>query len=201
MNEFAVYRQMIEQGSGLLRQRIDEFDDDSFGRRPGPSLNPASFIYFHVLRHWERDINWVCKGQGLGTDLWARAGIGERMGYDPIGIGWRGVGTGYGYSDSEVDAVPPDRETLNHYHDLLRDETWGFMATLNGQEDLDALIVCEHFPDQGYGYSIRERHQHLILHTGRHTGDIAYVKGALGQPDATYGRREEVVGSTVGEAM
>ncbi len=185
MDEFGVYRQMIEQVSGLLRRTVDEFDEAHFSKRPGPSLNPASFIYFHVLRHWERDINWVCKGQGPSTDLWARARIGEQMGYDPRGIGWRGVGTGYGYSDAEVDAVPADRTALNHYHDLLRDETWAFMKQLDGL-DLDARIVNEDFPDQGYGYSIRERHQHLIFHTSRHAGDISYVKGALGQPDATY---------------
>ena len=182
LNEFIVYRQMIGQVSEFLRRTVDEFEETEFGWRPGPSLNPACFIYFHVLRHWERDINWVCKGQGPGSDLWARAGIGEQMGYDPLGSGWRGVGTGYGYSDSEVDAVPANREALNRYHDLLREETWAFIDTLDGH-DVDAELDCQHFPPQGVRYSIRERLQHLVLHTGRHTGDTAYVRGMIGNSD------------------
>ncbi|MEZ4521444.1 MAG: hypothetical protein R3A46_07365 [Thermomicrobiales bacterium] len=46
-------------------------------------------------------------------------------------------------------------------------------------------MTSEYLP--GVNFDIAARLQHLVLHTSYHTGDISYVKGALGQPDPTYG--------------
>lgn len=180
MNEIEVYRAMIAQADELLTQTVDGIDDTVFGKRPGPGLNPASFIYFHVLRHWDRDINVLSRGQALDGDLWHRAGIGDEMNYHPVGTGMRGLGTGMGYNDAEVDAVPADRATLAKYHRLLREETEAYLNELD-ESQLHVEKTSEYLP--GMTYDVAARLQHLVVHTAHHTGDMAYVGGMLGKSE------------------
>jgi hypothetical protein len=184
MKEIEVYRAMIGQAGDQLKQTVDDIDMSRFGERPDSHLNPASFIYFHVLRHWDRDVNVLSRGQAPDADLWHRAGIGDDMHYHPLGTGLRGLGTGIGYSDAEVDAVPANRISLARYQQLLHDETMSYLDELDESEIHDEM-TSEYLP--GVTYTIAARLQHLIIHTSHHTGDMAYVKGMLGQPDPTYG--------------
>lgn len=184
MQELEIYRTMIDQAGSLLTRTVEDIDDENFGKRPGPHMNPASFIYFHVLRHWDRDVNVLSRGQAPDADLWHREGIGDALGYHPLGIGMRGLGTGIGYSDNEVDAVPADRETLARYQQLLHAETMAYLDDLD-ESEIHTEMTSEYLPD--VTYDIAARLQHLVMHSAYHTGDISYVKGALGQPDATYG--------------
>ncbi|CAN5739799.1 hypothetical protein BH23CHL2_BH23CHL2_30040 [soil metagenome] len=186
MNEIEVYRAMIGQAADLLTRTVNEIDEANFGKRPGEHLNPASFIYFHVLRHWDRDVNVLSRGQAPVADLWHREGIGDAMHYHPEGLGMRGLGTGIGYTDAQVDAVPADRATLARYQQLLHDETMAYLDELD-ESEIHNEMTSEYLP--GVSYDIAARLQHLVVHTAHHTGDISYVKGALGQPDATYGGR------------
>jgi hypothetical protein len=186
MNEIEIYRTMIGQADSLLTNTVEGIDEANFGTRPGAHMNPASFIYFHVLRHWDRDVNVLSRSQAPDSDLWHRAGIGDSLGYHPLGTGLRGLGTGIGYSDAEVDAVPADRAGLARYQQLLREETLAYLDELDESEIHDEM-TSEYLP--GVTYDVAARLQHLVVHTAHHTGDISYVKGALGQPDATYGGR------------
>lgn len=188
MNEIEVYRTMIGQAADLLTRTINDIDEQNFGKRPGEHMNPASFIYFHVLRHWDRDVNVLSRGQTPEIDLWHRGGIGDAMDYHPEGLGLRGLGTGMGYTDEQVDAVPADREILARYQQLLYDETMAYLDELN-ESEIHTEMTSEYLP--GVSYDIAARLQHLVVHTAHHTGDMAYVKGALGQPDATYGGSRE----------
>jgi hypothetical protein len=182
MSELAALRQMIDSANNLLASTVEGATEDQLSRRPGPGLNPAGFLYFHVLRHWDRDVNILCRGQALDADAWHRGGFGDDLNYHPLGLGMRGLGTGIGYTDAEVDAVPTDLEVLNRYQQMLYAETYDYV------DQLDEARINEEIENPlapVNPFTISGRLQHLVLHTSYHTGDIAYAMGAFGWRDRT----------------
>ncbi len=174
---------LVEQSSGHLRWAVETVPDELFGRRPGPHLNSIGFIYFHVSRHWDWDMNILCRGQSLESDLWHRSGLSEGMGSEPLGIGIAGRGMGVGYNDAEVDAVPSAPDVLAGYHRALEAESAAYLRTTT-ESDLNAEI--EHEQARINPYTRESRIRNVILHNAEHFGDILYVKGMLGMHDATY---------------
>lgn len=183
MTELETYLQMIDWANRILLSSIEGFPEKKLNTRPGPHQNPAGFIYFHVLRHWDRDINVLIRRQGLQKDAWHRGGFAEELDYFPVGLGYNGLGTGIGYTDAEVDAVPARLDVLMRYQELLNGETAEFLPALS-PEQLHQELTHEYVPDATY--TPADRIQHLIMHTNYHSGDISYVKGALGVSDPSY---------------
>ena len=70
-------RALIEQSSSKLRRAASGVPDELFGKRPGRSLNPIGFIYFHVLRSWDEDLNVLCRNLAPDDDTWHRAGLSD----------------------------------------------------------------------------------------------------------------------------
>ena len=182
MSELAVLRRMIDSTYSLLASTVEGATERQFSERPGPGLNPAGFLYFHVLRHWDRDVNILCRGQALESDAWHRGGFGDELDYHPLGLGLRGLGTGIGYTDAEVDAVPTNLEILNRYQQMLYAETIDYMDGLDDNR-INEEIENPFAPVNPF--TISARLQHLVTHTNYHTGDIAYAMGAFGWHDAT----------------
>lgn len=174
---------LAEQSSGYLRRAVETVPDELLGKRPGPHLNSIGFIYFHVLRHWDWDMNILCRGQSLETDLWHRQGLSDATGYEPIGIGIAGRGMGVGYDDDEVDAVPARLDLMVEYHRALEDETAEYLHTTS-ENALNEQI--EHEQARINPYTRESRIRNVILHNAEHFGDILYVKGMLGMHDVTY---------------
>ncbi len=174
MSEINAYRTMINTVSPNLRETVSNLDNARFSQRPVPGANPVSFVYFHLLRHWDWDINMCIRGQGLSGDLWHRGGFSERSGYTPDGNG--PFGTGYGYSDAEVDGMTASKDALIAYHDALVEETFALLDSLT-DDDLRA----ESASPVGTMASNAERIQHMIFHTSLHLGDIKFIEGLLGE--------------------
>src|SRR6185437_6075667 len=118
----------------FVEKQVVELPEDLFQQRPGQSLNPVSFSYFHLLRVWDLDLNWVIKGQGAEGDAWHRGGFSEKAGYTPDGKGTRGLGIGTGFTDAEVDAMRISRDVLHAYQQQLIAETREY---LNGADDAE----------------------------------------------------------------
>lgn len=180
MTEMSAYGHMIDGASNNLREAVSTVSTEDFTRRPVSGANPVSFIYFHVLRHWDRDINVYCKEEPPENDAWHRHGMSDALGYEPLGLGTEGIGTGYGYSDAEVDTLPLDAAGLGRYHDILSEETSAFLA------DLDPATLDEPKDFEGRRYSTGQRLRHLVAHTYLHLGDIEYAKGLLGAPAGDF---------------
>jgi hypothetical protein len=179
MSELESYRVMIDAASSNLERVIDSVPEDVFGKRPAPDANPISFVYFHVLRHWDRDVNMHILAQDANADAWHRDGFGDLMGYTPDGKGTNGLGSGYGYTAAEVDEVPANKAALMSYHRTLKADTDAALASLD-----DQTVRGERMLPQGGTISIAGRLQHLIAHTFVHVGDIEYIKGLVGAPAA-----------------
>lgn len=179
MPDVETYRSMVLAAVQDLETCVGSIPEDVFGKRPAENANPASFIYFHVLRHWDRDINIGCRGQRPDNDAWHWGEFSELTGYNPDGKGYNGIGTGYGYSKAEADEVPADKDTFLRYHAMLRDETDALFDSLDMSE-LDA----DRTRHDGVTVTPSGRFQHLFAHTYLHIGDIEYVKGLVGAPAA-----------------
>lgn len=177
MSELESYRTMIQFANNDLREAVSTVNDARFGERPIPDANPVNFVYFHVLRHWDRDINVRIQGQDPGKDAWHRGGFTEITGYNPDGKGDPGIGTGYGYSQTEVDEVTTDKAALLRYQRTLWEETDALLTSL----DEESLRV-ERTSPSGSTLTTAGRFQHLIAHTYLHVGDIEYIKGLVGAP-------------------
>ena len=179
-------RNLIAESSGKLRRAIGDVPEDLFGKRPGPHLNPVGFIYFHVLRSWDEDLNVICRGQVPDGDAWHRAGLSDELDYEPLGRGRGGRGVGVGFSDAEVDAVPKRRDVLTRYHDLLDAETTVYFNAL-ANDDLNTQREHQILKARGVdAFTIASQLRMIALHHAEHSGDIKFVKGMLGMPDSTY---------------
>lgn len=185
MDQKETLRVLIAESSGKLRRAVGDIPEDLFGKRPGPHLNPIGFIYFHVLRCWDEDINVILRDQPPERDAWHRAGLSDELDYEPLGRGRGGRGVGVGFDDDEVDAVPKRYDVLTRYHDLLDAETAAYLDRLSVDELNRARDSGP--PHQHLGRITPESMLRMIaLHHAEHSGDIKFVKGMLGIPDPTY---------------
>jgi len=179
-------RILIAESSGKLRRAVGNVPEDLFGKRPGPHLNPVGFIYFHVLRSWDEDINVICRDQPPESDTWHKAGLSDALAYEPLGRGRGGRGVGVGFDDAEVDAVPKRRDVLIRYHDLLDAEPAAYLDALTN-DDLNRAEEHEILKARGVdGFTVASQLRMIALHHAEHSGDIKFVKGMLGMPDPTY---------------
>jgi hypothetical protein len=169
---------MIEYAHNDLWASISTVDDAAFARRPTPEGNPINFNYFHVLRHWDRDLNVRILAKDPQQDAWHRAGFAAKSGYDPMGKGFNGMGTGYGYTAADVDSVTASRAALMEYQQMLMEETQALLDSLD-----EADLTVERPSPSGSALTTAGRLQHLITHTYIHVGDIEYIKGLLGVPN------------------
>lgn len=164
---------MTAGASKSLWMATEGIDDAMFNARPQPGANSVNFVYFHVLRHWVQDINRYCRGQIAEEDAWHRYELSKAMGYEPLGKGTDGIGTGYGYSAAEVNQLPDKPEVLHRYHRILEEETAEFLTGLD-PATLDAAGNMD-----GNDFTVGRQLRHLIAHTFLHIGDIEYAKGLL----------------------
>jgi hypothetical protein len=175
----AIYLQQIETMSEFLDTVLSEIDDERFSLRPAPERNPVGFVYFHLLRVWDLDLNILCKGQPAESDAWHRGGYSDAMGYSPDGKGGRGAGNGFGYSDQEVDEVPYRKDVLGRYHHQLLDETRAYLQSATDAE-LERTIMLRDQPT-----TTGARMQHTAAHSWNHIGEIRMTRTMLGFPDPT----------------
>jgi hypothetical protein len=174
-----LYLEQVDAMSDFLATAVAEVDAEKLALRPGEYLNPVGFIYFHILRIWDLDLNILIQGGSPSTDAWHRGGFSELLGYTPDGKGGNGMGLGFGYTDAEVDEVPYQLAPLQQYHQQMIDET---RAYLNDASD-DELNRPIKFRDQDVTPGLRV--QHIIAHSWNHIGELRMTKSMLGYPDPT----------------
>ncbi len=174
-----IYLEQIVGMSDTLLMRVGDMSDEQLAQRPGEYLNPVGFIYWHILRIWDFDLNLLIRGQDPSNDAWHRGGMTELSGYNPDGHGVGGRGIGFGYTDAEVDEMPYHHTALRAYHDLLLQETKDFLA--NAEESEFAREVL--FRDTPT--TVGARMQHAVAHSFQHIGEIMLSRGLLGFADPT----------------
>jgi hypothetical protein len=180
----ADYLAQIEAMSSFVERQVADLPDELFSQRPGPSLNPVAFSYFHLLRVWDLDLNWIIKGQGAQGDAWHRGGFSEKADYSPDGKGMRGWGIGTGFSDADVDDMRVGRDVLLDYQHQLLQETRAYLNDADDAELSREVAPLSSAPDRPA--TCAERLQHTISHSWSHTGELRFAKGMLGIHDPSY---------------
>lgn len=184
MSLAADYLSQIEAMSDFVEKQVSELSEEQFKQRPGPSLNPVAFSYFHLLRVWDLDLNWIIKGQGAHGDAWHRGGFSEKAGYDPDGKGTRGMGIGTGFTDVDVDAMRISRDVLRAYQQQLMAETQEYLNAADNAELSREVAPLSSAPDRKA--TCAQRLQHTISHSWSHIGELRFAKGMLGFHDPSY---------------
>lgn len=183
MNEATAYREMIRNASDAIASRVEAVPDDKLHTRPDDGLNPVGWNYWHALRVWDLDINWLIRGQNPVEDAWHRGDFSTNSGYNPESKGLRSTGIGLGYSDAEVDELSViSAGVLREYHDMLLQETMSYLDDASDEEIRRAMPGLGNSGET----SVAARLQHLITHTWGHIGELSYAKGMLGMTDGTY---------------
>jgi len=183
VREADIYAEQVLALNAYLDTQLTDVPDELLHERPGPSLNTVGWNYWHLLRIWDLDVNWIARGQSPMEDAWHRGGFGEKTGYDPDGKGRNGSGLGVGYTDAEVDELAMPMAVLQEYQALLLDETLAYLNSAD-EAELRRSVPSPIRPDTMT--SPAERMQHLAAHSYNHAGELRYAKGMLGLHDATY---------------
>lgn len=178
------YLAQIKSMSNFVAGQIADMPEDMLWKRPGPSLNPVAFNYFHLLRVWDLDLNWIVKGQGPQGDAWHRGEFSEKAGYNPDGKGSRGMGIGTGFTDADVDEMNISRHVLQAYQQQLLAETEEYLQTADDAELNREVAPLPSAPDRRA--TCAQRLQHTISHSWSHTGELRFAKGMLGMHDPSY---------------
>ena len=179
-----IYIEQVQAMSDMLAGQVAELDDTLLNTRPGQYLNPPGFLYFHILRVWDMDLNVLVGGSKPSDDAWHRGDYAATMGYNPDGKGGRGMGIGFGYTDAEVDEVPYQGEPLKRYHEQLIAETLSYLNDANDEE------LARDITAMGQPTTTGARIQHLVGHSWNHIGELRMTKSMLGFHDPTTPPRE-----------
>jgi hypothetical protein len=180
MTEAQTYLIQLRELAATLEHCLSGVPADRLHERPGPHLNPIGWNAFHLLRIWDLDLNWCCKGQPQLEDAWHRGGFTERSGYNPDGKGAVAYGLGFGYTDAEVDEIQMNAEILQEYQAMLLAESEAYLLDAKADE------LARQSPSLVNTTQMRsnaQRIRHTIGHAYAHVGEIRYAKGVLGLPD------------------
>jgi hypothetical protein len=181
--EASVYLTQVKGLARTLESVVDGVPADRFNQRPGAHLNPVGWNYFHLLRIWDLDLNWACRGKPHEESAWHRGKFTDKSGYRPDGKGGLGLGMGWGYSDDEVDEIQIEPGILKQYQQMLLAETEAFLDDASEGEMRRQTPSAVH---AGQTRSVAERIQHVISHSYEHIGEMRYAMGVLGWRDSSY---------------
>lgn len=180
MNAIAYLTIQAQALPAAVRRRVDDLTDEQLTWRPTPRANHVGFITWHCLRACDMQLG---RARGVGTDgeVWQTGGFTTRTGYDPRGLGARGIGIGTGYSLAMVDAVPVTKAILTEYADAVADAYFAHFATMS-DADLDAPAVV---PDGAAPTLVVNSLEVALRQFYQHMGECDYLRGLIGIPDLT----------------
>ena len=161
-----------------VRRRLDDLTEEQFLHRPGDLSNHVAFISWHCLRACDMQLARV-RGVGPDGEVWQTGGFTERTGYDPRGLGARGMGIGTGFTRAMVDAVPYSKDLVTSYADAIAAAYTTHLATMT-DADLDTpALVPEGSPPvrnvDALEVALRQFYQHM--------GECDFARGMMGIPD------------------
>ncbi len=185
MNTIAYLKMQAEALPAAVHRRVDDLTDDQVVWRLTPRSNHVGFIAWHCLRACDMQLGRV-RGVTADDEVWQTGGFRDRTGYDPRGLGTRGLGIGTGYSLAMVNAVPVTKDLMTAYADAVSQAYLAHLGTMQ-DADLDApLDVPAGAPStqafNAFEVALRQFYQHM--------GECDFLRGLIGIPDPTMPRDE-----------
>ncbi len=106
MNDVELLVDWIQDLAGSVRAEVAPLSAKELAWQPDPEANNIGVTVWHMARWLDVITTQVLDGQAPEAELWHTRGWMENTGYDPRGIGYKGLGVVMGYTQAEVEAIP-----------------------------------------------------------------------------------------------
>lgn len=129
MNANAVLIDLLEDNRRRLKRLVAGMSDDCLQWKPEAEANSIAITIWHMARILDVFLTQQAKGEPPADECWFRGGWAAQTRYDPRGRGLNGWGMLTGFTQEEVDAIPPmSREQTLGYLDQVYDITREYLA-------------------------------------------------------------------------
>jgi hypothetical protein len=182
---------MLENFRNAAKRRLNDITPEQIKERPAAGVNPVGFTVWHALRGQDRGFGSVT-GKGSDGEVWGSAGFHQRTGYDPRGMGFRGIGIGTGFTRSMVDDVPVTKELLVEYTDALYETVAAYVKGLTPDELLAPRPNANPNPaNPAPDTTTMQMILGMLNHGLQHLGEADVLRSLHGIPDPTTPAEEE----------
>lgn len=185
MNATEYITVQAEAMPAAVKRRLDGLTAEQFLWRPTPRSNHVGFVMWHCLRACDWQLGRV-RGVTADDEAWQTGGFRERTGYDPRGLGSRGLGIGTGFTLAMVDAVPVTMELITDYTAAVAEAYVSHLASMT-DADLDAVIAT---PSGAAPVLAANAIEVALRQFSQHMGECDYLRGLIGIPDPTMPQEE-----------
>jgi len=154
-----------------IESSLKDLPTEAWTYQPDPEANHIAVTIWHLARLMDMFVVMRLQIKPIDDELWFTNGWMEKTGYDPRGIGSRGLGVLIGYSAEEMLQVPVlSIEDMQNY----------FNDTHTALVDLIKNLPDEKLDEQAPGGDPKRTYYEwakLLLNDGlRHTGEILAIK-------------------------
>jgi hypothetical protein len=96
----------IQDLSNSVRYEVGALSAEDLAWRPDAEANNIGVTVWHMARWLDVITVQVLSNKPADQELWHTRGWAKKTGYDPRGIGYKGLGVVMGYTQAEVKAIP-----------------------------------------------------------------------------------------------
>jgi hypothetical protein len=173
MNANEVLIDIMEDNRRRLLRMCEHTDDDCLTWLPAPGANTIVITIWHMGRILDVYLTLQARGLGPLMECWFRHGWSRQTGYDPRGRGLNGWGMLTGYSQEEVQAIPPLTclQSLGYMNDVY-DAVKEYLVVT----PLQTLLL--NAPGFEGKYTRYQCIQMALLDNVRHLGEIFSIRTA-----------------------
>ncbi|GHO70537.1 hypothetical protein KSC_094290 [Ktedonobacter sp. SOSP1-52] len=173
MQDIELYAELIESLSKGAHLEVEGLSEQELAWQPDAEGNSIGVTVWHFSR-WLDVVARLLDGRKPAEELWLTRGWAESTGYNPQGIGEKGLGVVTGYTLQEVAAIPQlSARELLLYLDQLCEALCTFLHSLSSSEPLQQPI----YP--GAELTKRQMLQTVFLGSCGHLGEIEALKAMM----------------------
>ncbi len=172
MNEIELLVEWSQDLAGSVREEVGSLSAEELAWQPDSEANNIGVTGWHMARWLDVIAVQVLAGKTSEQELWQTRGWLKRTGYDPRGIGDKGLGVLTGYTQAEVKAVPlMPADDLLSYFDQVCDALCEHLRAL----PLAALHQVP-TPESGRQSTAYQALKSILQGCFGHIGEIAALK-------------------------
>ena len=176
MQATELYADLIASLVEGTRGEVKELSAQELAWQPDAEGNSIGVTVWHVAR-WHDVVARVFQEKPHEDELWLTQAWAERTGYNPQGIGYRGLGALTGYTQQEVAAIPAlSAEDLLAYLDQASGALRAYLLSL---PSFEALLQ----PVPGWGRETPVTKDQLLkvvfMGCAGHLGEIKALKAMM----------------------
>ena len=106
MNGIEVLADLVAYLEQRVRDEVADLTDEELRWQPDAEGNSIAITVWHFSRWLDLLTVQVCENRPAEEEQWFTRSWAEKTGYDPRGIGYKGLGAITGYTQDEVKAIP-----------------------------------------------------------------------------------------------